>query len=245
MNKNDDLQRIWRPALLAVLLIAACGGAPALAKDLPPFDPALPAGSRCTVAIAPLRPTQFAVGFWEVDRRAEHIASRSPKKLKAYLEEHTGAIVIGPGGVPFLVDGHHLACAMLKSHRGDAIEVRVEANLRDLPPERFWAKMKERGWLYLYDQQGKGPIDPDKLPKRVQDLADDPYRSLAWAVRERGGYKKSLASFAEFQWAEFFRPRIALGNKPGDFDRATEAAMKIVHSPEAKNLPGYIYIPLE
>jgi len=55
-----------------------------------------------------------------------------------------------------------------------------------------------------------------------------------------GGWEKSPSSFAEFRWAEFFRSRIPIGNKPGDFDRAIEAALQISHSPEAKDLPGYV-----
>jgi hypothetical protein len=221
--------------LLAVLWL----GRLAAADDLAPLDPTLPAKSRCQVAIDKLHPTQFAVGYWEVDRRAAHIPHKSPAKLKAYLEAHPVLAVIGPGGQPYLVDGHHLCLALLKNGMAKTVEVRVEANWRGLTQADFWRKMQEHGWVYLYDHKGRGPLDPDKLPHKVTELADDPYRSLAWEVRKRGGYGKTTASFAEFQWAAYFRPRVAIGSSQADFERAAEAALKICHSPEAKGLPGY------
>jgi hypothetical protein len=79
----------------------------------------------------------------------------------------------------------------------------------------------------------------EKLPRKVTELTDDPYRSLAWAVRNRGGFQKTTASFSEFQWANFFRKRIEIGPKAKDFEKAVQAALKISHTAEAKNLPGY------
>jgi len=128
----------------------------------------------------------------------------------------------------------------LLNHRvADHFEARIEANWRDLSPADFWKKMQQQGWVYLYDNKGRGPLEPGQLPRKVTELTDDPYRALAWEVRKRGGYKKSDASFAEFKWASYFRSRISIGAAPGDFDRAIEAALKISHLPEAKDLPGY------
>jgi len=232
-------QIAWRRKLLVLgwLLLSA---QVVFASETVPYDPALPAGTLCSVEIAKVRPTQFAVGKWEVDRRAEHIARLKPQKLQAYLEEHRASIVIGPQGVPYLTDGHHLCGALLKSKVRSTVDAKVAANLSHLTPEAFWTVMKGKGWAYLYDENGRGPLEPDRLPKTVADLADDPYRSLAWAVRERGGWEKSLSSFAEFQWAIFFRSRIKIENRPGGFEKAVEEALKISHTPEAKDLPGYV-----
>jgi hypothetical protein len=225
--------------LAVALLILVWGTLLVVAGDVVPYDPALPVKSHCQVGIERLRPTQFAVGYREVDERAKQIAQRSPKKLKAYVEEHLPLIVIGPGDQPFLIDGHHLALALLKGRMATNVEVRVEANWRHLSPTEFWNKMKEHGWVYLYDNRGQGPLDAEKLPKTVTEMADDPYRALAWAVRKRGGLHKTTASFDEFKWANFFRNRVPIGSQPDDFDRAVEEALKISHSPEAKDLPGY------
>ena len=119
---------------LATIWLA--GLALAGAADAPPFDASLPAASRCVVVIETVRPTQFAVGFREVEDRAENIVGKSPHKLKKYLEEHLPLLVVGPGGVPYLIDGHHLALALLNHHVADRFEARIEANWRRPQPGR-------------------------------------------------------------------------------------------------------------
>lgn len=228
----------WYISTWLALVVAASGLA--AASDAVPFDPTLPVKTLCQVPIDKLHPTQFSVGYWEVDRRAEKLAGKkSPKKLKTYLDGHLAQIVIGPGGVPYLIDGHHMSLVLLKTRISSTIDARVEANWRDLSKDEFWKKMKEHRWVYLFDNHGRGFSDPEKLPSRVTDLTDDPYRSLAWEVRNRNGYNKTMDSFAEFQWANFFRSRIVIGNGPDAFERAIDSARKISHSPEAKDLPGY------
>ncbi len=223
--------------LLLGLVLGLCNLAAAV--DVVPFDAALPAKSRCRVPIEQLRPTQFCVGYWEIDRRAESIVHKSPRKLNAYLEEHLAEIVIGPGGLPYLIDGHHISLILLKTHLSDTVEAKVRANWRDLQRGEFWERMKQHGWLYLYDNQGHGPLDPAKLPKKVTEMTDDPYRSLSWAVRKRAGFEKVPNSYSEFQWANFFRQRVPLGKGEDGFQQAIETARRLSHSPEAKDLPGY------
>lgn len=236
------LRRISRSLIFLVLTIgvlAGFGPAAGVETEVRPYDPSLPAKTHCIVAIDRLHPTQCAVGYIEVAERGAKIAGKSPNKLKAYFDAHLPLIVIGPGDVPYLVDGHHLCLALLQQHVASSVEARVEANWRDMNKAEFWKKMQARGWLYPYDNQGRGPIDPEKLPAKVTELTDDPYRSLAWAVRKRAGYTKTLDSFAEFRWANFLRTRVVVGSSPGAFDRAIEESLKYVHSPEAQALPGY------
>jgi hypothetical protein len=222
--------------LVALLWLSAT---PLLARDVVEFEPSLPAGTLCRVPIEKVHPTQFAVGYWEVNQRAAEIARQSRKKLETYLKEHLALLVVGPGGTPYLVDGHHLCMAVLKTGRDKTVEARVEANWRDLPAAEFWSKMRKSNYVYPYDNQGRGPLDVEKLPQKVSELTDDPYRSLAWVVRERGGFQKTTASFSEFQWANFFRKRIEIGPKLEDFKRAVDTALQISHTAAAKGLPGY------
>ena len=70
--------------------------------------------------------------------------------------------------------------------------------------------MHEQNWVYLFDRAGGGPQQPATLPTHIKDLKFDPYRSLAWIVREHHGYVKNNAPFSEFKWANFFRTRILL-----------------------------------
>jgi hypothetical protein len=70
-------------------------------------------------------------------------------------------------------------------------------------------------------------------------LLDDPYRSLAGYVRDAGAYEKTPTAFAEFLWADFFRPRILVGNTRPEFHQSVDSAVKLATSSEAAHLPGY------
>ena len=226
-------------AVLATLAALLWLSVPLLADEVVGFDSSLPAGTLCRVPIDKVHPTQFAVGYWEVNQRVTHITRLSASKLDIYLKEHIALVIVGPGGEPYLVDGHHLCMAILKSGRGQTVQARVVANWRELPVEEFWGKMQAGNHVYLYDNQGRGHLDVGQLTKKVTELTDDPYRSLAWAVRDRGGFQKTTVSFSEFEWANFFRKRIEIGPRPRDFEKAVKQALKTCHSAEAKNLPGY------
>jgi len=47
-------------------------------------------------------------------------------------------------------------------------------------------------------------LNPELLPSSLARLTNWPYRSLAWAVRNNGGYGQTNESFADFLWAQFF-----------------------------------------
>ena len=78
-----------------------------------------------------------------------------------------------------------------------------------------------------------------ELPKALDKLTDDPYRSLAGEVRHAGGFPKDATPFAEFLWADFFRRRIKLAQLQRDAVTALQTAMTLCHSPEAAHLPGW------
>ncbi|MCP3867314.1 MAG: hypothetical protein GY703_04295 [Gammaproteobacteria bacterium] len=111
--------------------------------------------------------------------------------------------------------------------------------------------------VYLFDNYGGGPICPKELCGHIKDLANDPYRSLAWEVRSRYGYAKSPHAFAEFLWADFLRIRIIIdngilkdkikgsevliGNLSEEHRKEViDEAMALARSPEAAGMPGYI-----
>jgi hypothetical protein len=98
--------------------------------------------------------------------------------------------------------------------------------------------MSAAKWAHPIDQYGK-PCPFERIPDRLENLIDDPYRSLAGYVRDAGGYDKSATAFCEFQWADFFRPRVTIGASRDDFNRAVTLALKLASSPEAAGLPGY------
>lgn len=228
---------VYRSALLFLIF---CNVIFAGKEGIVPYFSSLQTGAMCTVEVQTLHPTQFAVGFWEINKRAEKVKAKSDDKLEKYLQNHIGKIVIGPGGEPYIIDRHHLACIMEKTGRKSTIYATVEANFKQLPADSFWIELIKRKWAYLYDEKGKGPLDPHLLPKKISDLKNDPFRSLAWAVRERGGYAKSDDPFAEFQWAEFFRSKLTSTNADTDMERLIVEAMQLCHTPEASKLPGFL-----
>jgi hypothetical protein len=87
-------------------------------------------------------------------------------------------------------------------------------------------------------------VDASQLPKTLEAMADDPYRSLAWFVRQKGGFCKSAREFAEFAWADWFRSKSPLEiqnlpSDPNDKNATVDEAVEMAHSSEAENLPGY------
>jgi hypothetical protein len=164
-----------------------------------------------------LSPTQFAVGRAEVAVRVGRMRkkfNKDPGKLHDYLRTRPVPVVIRKKRF-FLVDHHHLTRALydaLQSKLGKniCIYVKVLANLSTLESTYFWKTMHEQNCVYLFDRDGGGPQQPEVLPTHIKDLKFDPYRSLAWIVREHHGYVKNNAPFSEFKWANFFRTRILL-----------------------------------
>jgi hypothetical protein len=73
----------------------------------------------------------------------------------------------------------------------------------------------------------------------VRGLADDQFRSLAWALREEGGFNKSPTPFCEFSWADFLRRKIKIERTDVGFKSALEQAMKLAKTKEAAKLPGF------
>ena len=70
-------------------------------------------------------------------------------------------------------------------------------------------------------------------------MVDDPYRSLAGALRRAGGYSTETTPFSEFLWADFLRRRIKRKSVEGDFDRALEKALRFAKGEDAAYLPGW------
>lgn len=191
--------------------------------------------------IAELHPTQFAVGLREVSEKVSKISKlmQKPEKFKKYLKKHPEPVVLGPDRIQYITDHHHLARALIELKVETTFCERIE-DQSHLKLDEFWTYMDAKKWVYPYDEKGAGPLDFKLLPASVALLKDDPYRSLASAVRDAGGYSKTEIPFAEFAWAGFFRTRIQIGVQPGDFEKAVSKALAIAHSDEAKDLPGFI-----
>jgi hypothetical protein len=185
-----------------------------------------------------LRPTQFALGMREVSVKREKIRKMNERELDEYLDSHKVPIVLCRNGEAHLIDHHHLVRACWEAGVHHVI-TEVKEDFSRLSDEAFWKAMLERSWAHLFDQLGKGPHEPHLLPIDIRGLADDPYRSLAWAVREEGVFEKSPEPFSEFRWAEYFRKKIQIPRTENGFEKVLELARKLALHPEAKHLPGF------
>jgi hypothetical protein len=189
--------------------------------------------------VSELRPTQIALGMKEVESKVKRLAALKPHELEDYLRDHPVPYVKSPHGELYIIDHHHLVRACWESGI-EKVVLELKADLSHMRPEDFWKFMSDSHWIHPYDQFGNGPHSPELLPQNIRGLADDPYRSLAWTIREKGGFKKSEHPFCEFHWADYFRKHIKLGFSRKDFDTAIEEALHACRRPEAKKLPGYV-----
>ena len=189
--------------------------------------------------ILELRPTQFVLGLKEIESKIQYIRAMDSKELKAYCDDHVIPVILGPKGQTYMIDHHHFARACWETET-EIFSIKVVKDLSKLSESAFWNEMVSRGWTYLHDQFGLGPHSPHALPGDVRGMADDPYRSLAWALRELGYIKKNDTPFFEFQWAAYFRLNLEtrLYSK-SDFKDAIKQAKKLAHAKPAKVIPGY------
>jgi len=190
-----------------------------------------------TVAIDDLRPTQITVGIREVNAKRKHWRDLAAKESGVFLGKHMIPVVLGPKGRNYVVDHHHLARAL---HEEGVKEVAVThiANLSKLDQDAFWTVMDNRSWMHPFDSNGERHHYKD-IPKRVADLVDDPFRSLAGELRRAGGFAKDTTPFSEFLWADFLRRRMKRKTVDRDFDRAIQKAKKLAKGKDADYLPGW------
>ena len=189
------------------------------------------------VAIDALRPTQMTVGLREVKTKREEWRKADGSDQSEFLGRHMVPVIQGPRDRYYVIDHHHLCRALLEAGQTD-VEITVIADLSRLEKEAFWVFMDNRAWLHPYDAEGKRRPWED-LPKRIADMADDPYRSLAGALRRVGGFAKDTTPFAEFLWADFFRRRIKPGRVKSHFAKALDDAVALARTKEADFLPGW------
>ncbi|KAM9955441.1 hypothetical protein ACTFIW_000060 [Dictyostelium discoideum] len=208
-----------------------------------------------------LRPTQCAVGMKHVNRKVNELLelkeSQGVDKVATFLKSHAAPVVLKDDQV-FLIDNHHL-CRALYELGGDYFKdipldsngvtsskpimfINVVSDLSDLKDNsQFWNKMNSEKWVHPYNKNGEGPLDVNEIPKKVCELEDDVFRSIAAVVKIKGGFKKSFIPYAEFQWANYFRS--CFENKKVDdnnFDIVIDESLELAKNEEAKKLPGYI-----
>lgn len=191
------------------------------------------------VPLGLLRPTQATVGMRAVAAKRQKLETRAkkPSKITNFLAERPIPAVHGPGGRFYIIDHHHLTLALWLSEVGNAF-VRVTKDFSGLAPAQFWQRMEKERCVHPFDEQGRR-IAPSKLPREIGLLRPDPFRDLAWSVREAGGYEKSPEPYAEFRWAEFFRSQISLRTVKRDYDKAVAKCLKLAEAVADGEFPAF------
>jgi hypothetical protein len=189
------------------------------------------------VAILELRPTQITVGMREVKAKRKRWREESRKKGEEFLGKHMIPVILGPKGRHYVIDHHHLARA-LHDEGVKEVAVTVISNLSKLNQDSFWFVMDNRDWTHPFDADGRRQPYSD-LPKSVDKLIDDPFRSLAGELRRAGGFAKDTTPFSEFLWADFLRRRMKRKTVKTNFDHALEESLQLAKSLDADYLPGW------
>jgi hypothetical protein len=189
------------------------------------------------VAISDLRPTQITVGMREVKAKRKHWRGTGAKDAGKFLGKHMIPVILGPKDRHYVIDHHHLARA-LHDEGVKHVAVTVLANLSRLDTDAFWVVMDNCNWMHPFDENGRRR-DYRDIPKSVDGLVDDPFRSLAGELRRAGGFAKDTTPFSEFLWADFLRRRMKRKAVEADFDRAIEKALQLAKSVDANYLPGW------
>jgi hypothetical protein len=190
-----------------------------------------------TVKIADLRPTQITVGMQEVREKQKRWREKHGKDAAKFLGIHMIPVILGAKDRHYVIDHHHLARALHEEGVEDILTT-VVADLSSLDKDAFWFNLDNRSWMHPYDDEGKR-CDYTDVPKSIDDLRDDRFRSLAGGLRRVGGFAKDTTPFSEFLWADFLRLRIKRKLVEDDYEQAMKKALVLAKSMEASYLPGW------
>jgi len=190
-----------------------------------------------TETIKQLHPTQITVGVIAVKAKIARWRQMPAGKRKACLASHWFPAVKGPDGAYYITDRHHTGLALQRSDV-KKVQLVVLKDLSGLEPDAFWMAMDHHDWVHPYDAKGRREAF-SRIPERLEDLVDDPYRSLADHVQKLGGYAQTGMPYAEFLWADFFRNRLHIQTTRAGWENATAAAVALAREERARCLPGW------
>jgi hypothetical protein len=215
----------------------------AMTLRLPPYQPLPPpeaGGERLEVAIADLQPTQLCVGLAEVRSRQTDFERETADQRSRYLRHKPVPLVRSGRGELWMVDRHHRLSALLAIDPEARAYGYVALELPALERQEVLAALDLRGWLYLHDGRGRGPLPATDLPARLGGLHDDPFRSLVWKLKKEGLIDpQPLVPFHEFRWGAWLRTRPLPPFSSDRLDPALPSARALVGSGAAAHLAGW------
>jgi outer membrane autotransporter protein len=206
------------------------------------------------VPVDQIHPTQLNEGFTEVDKKADGFNILLPSQLQSNLltSGDIEPVVIGPGGVLYLTDGHHTFTALENSSYGSSdpsVYVNVIANYSNLTTAQFWAQMQAANFLLPLNDGVPEPVNTatgSPIPTSLTGLTSDVYRGLEYSILKNKnsklftngsniagvtgstipGLDKITGLYGDFIWADAYRnAKGGLGLpylSPGDIQIATQ-----------------------
>ncbi len=177
------------------------------------------------------------MGDHEVKDKRNRLRKRGAKKIGNFLGDHMIPVILGPKKRHYVIDHHHVALSLYQEGMKNVL-VTIVADLSALAPDDFWLVLDHHSWVHPYDENGRRR-DFTKIPKSIDKLKDDPFRSLAGELRRVGGFAKDTTPFSEFLWADFFRRRMKRNRVVNNFRGAIKDAQKLAKSMDARYLPGW------
>ncbi len=224
------------------------------ANDIQDCTGAEAIGDQCMLKVTDIHPTQFSVGSVAVNCKAAKIEKKkeSLADLQKYLANPKRWVpaAIGPDGQFYITDHHHLSTALYRAKndewtgRDQQVRATILANFigTGVSMDEFWNILSMQKNVWPYDENGQ-PVENygEKLATMdLEDLKDNPYRTLSRWTRESCGYVKSgkdqctaleaidgsptAPYFMEFYWARYLRT-VAFDGDNGPFDHAQLQAM--------------------
>jgi hypothetical protein len=164
----------------------------------------------------------MCVGYREVrEKRRRWQAGRDSNDGKSLAIPVT-PVVLGPGSQYYAVDRHHWMYMLLGEGVGD-VPVDVRADYSGLEPSLFWPTLERLGWCRPYNGEGLRQ-NFSRMPSSMEELQDDPFRSLASALKRAGVIAKDERAFSEFMWADALRRRMRKCEVEQDFAKALTVA---------------------
>ncbi|QEY31316.1 chromosome partitioning protein ParB [Synechococcus sp. RSCCF101] len=214
-----------------------------MALRLSPYQTIPPPGRQSDlleVPISALQPTQLCVGLAEVHSRQRDFALEPAEQRRQYLRRKPVPLVRNAAGDLWMLDRHHRLRALIELDGDGLVFAYIAHNLKESDRLACLRLLDQRGWLYLYDGRGQGPLLADVLPRSLTDLQDDPYRSLVWKLKQESRIQpQPHIPYHEFRWGAWLRSRCLPPFSSARLEPALPAARALTRSAAASHLPGW------
>ncbi|MGC1776384.1 MAG: autotransporter domain-containing protein [Xanthobacteraceae bacterium] len=147
-----------------------------------------------SVPVDVIQPGQLNVGFSEIERKMYGWDTLTPSQIQSTLLTDVEPVVIGPGGILILENGHHTFTSLEDSAYGatdPTVYVNVIANFSNMTTAQFWATMLADDLLLPLNDGVPEVVSAtgSPVPTSLQGLTNDPYRGLEESILKNQGSK--------------------------------------------------------